>query len=718
MHQVDEEGKAVSTSRGHAKIPQTGSAPAGLVDTRSPSYTATPPQQSAATSAPVEGRFVSSYGHKSRGKSLYLRALGGGGESIKSFKSSQTSLVASERRSTWGAINQMLFRTVNEDFEHSKLSKWAVMAIVFFNVSGGPWGSEEIFQHGPLPGILAVLLVAFFWSYGQIQITSELGSAFPVNGGYSLWVTEAFGPFWGFLESYWSWVSGVVDNAVYPVLLFDGVKNFFPENVGTLSNEAQYFFKVAIIFLLAIPNFVSTSGTGQMLQVLGIVQMLPFLLFLVVALPKMNFEVFTQTDLISTSQGQMPTALRTGTANLNVEGTNSGKGGPPVNGAINGAIGNFSDNFFAKIFSADFLCVIYWNLSGWDCVSTVAGEIENPEKNLAPALKYSLILTVLQYVLILSAAAGVTCSCSSINSASTVFDLAAPEDRPLDNLYGQSSSTRPTPQISMPTRRTNPLSFSSGPAFFTSTLMSPSSSSLSSYLPTSPFLSTTRLDGDPVSVVQGEPSSSSSTSRSKIFPVPDLEDRGWRTWRDGSLPDIVKNTCGPWIGGALLIANLIGNAGMFCAELMEDSYQLEGLAAADVIPRWTRLDWKHPVWGTPCIAMIPSLYFCVLCVSFDFSQILAVNNFFSASAALLEFLAFVEFRRSRPDMERPYRASDFVLYFVLPVAFLFGCVVLWKAYEKVPVVNAVLMFLAFPLARILALRFESLYLKDAPTTVS
>ena len=32
------------------------------------------------------------------------------------------------------------------------------------------------------------------------------------------WVTAAFGPFWGFQEGWWSWLSGVTDNSVYPVL--------------------------------------------------------------------------------------------------------------------------------------------------------------------------------------------------------------------------------------------------------------------------------------------------------------------------------------------------------------------------------------------------------------------------------------------------------------------------------------------------------------------
>ena len=35
---------------------------------------------------------------------------------------------------------------------------------------------------------------------------------------YVAWVTAAFGPFWGFQEGWWSWLSGVTDNSVYPVL--------------------------------------------------------------------------------------------------------------------------------------------------------------------------------------------------------------------------------------------------------------------------------------------------------------------------------------------------------------------------------------------------------------------------------------------------------------------------------------------------------------------
>ena len=105
--------------------------------------------------------------------------------------------------------------------QHRQLGILSVTMIIFFNVSGGPLGSEQIVSSvGPLPGLCSMVVFALCYSVPQAMITAELSTAFPDNGGYSLWVQAAFGDFWGLQESYWSWFSGVVDSALYPVLLY------------------------------------------------------------------------------------------------------------------------------------------------------------------------------------------------------------------------------------------------------------------------------------------------------------------------------------------------------------------------------------------------------------------------------------------------------------------------------------------------------------------
>jgi len=119
-----------------------------------------------------------------------------------------------------------------------KLGTLAVLAIVFFNVSGGPLGSEGlVFYGGPLPGLLTLMGIGVFFSLPQSLMTAELSSAFPDNGGYSLWVQAAFGDFWAVQESYWSWFSGVVDSALYPVLLYSSVAEIFKELPVNLAAE-------------------------------------------------------------------------------------------------------------------------------------------------------------------------------------------------------------------------------------------------------------------------------------------------------------------------------------------------------------------------------------------------------------------------------------------------------------------------------------------------
>lgn len=85
--------------------------------------------------------------------------------------------------------------------------------IVFYNVSGGPFGMEEAVRSaGFLVSILGFLLFPFIWSIPEALITAELGAAYPEASGGVAWVEEAFGSAAGWQAGFLGWVAGATDS--------------------------------------------------------------------------------------------------------------------------------------------------------------------------------------------------------------------------------------------------------------------------------------------------------------------------------------------------------------------------------------------------------------------------------------------------------------------------------------------------------------------------
>ena len=79
------------------------------------------------------------------------------------------------------------------------LGTLALTALLFFNVGGGPFGTEELQQTGgPLFSVIGLVILSLLWSLPVGLMTAELGTSFPRDGGYVLWVDAAFGEFWAF----------------------------------------------------------------------------------------------------------------------------------------------------------------------------------------------------------------------------------------------------------------------------------------------------------------------------------------------------------------------------------------------------------------------------------------------------------------------------------------------------------------------------------------
>ena len=204
---------------------------------------------------------------------------------------------------------------------HGALGVRALVSLLFFTVSGGPIGTETIVSScGPLAGVGAVVLFALVFSTPQALVTAELTTAFPGNGGNSLWVQAAFGNFWGVFVSYLSLFSAMVDMALYPILLYSTLRtlvhgayvhpsstmeacyahNFThlpasPASGGANSTgvqhdlwrcmlepgsdcAAEYALRLALLLIFTLPNLVSPRFLGAFLATLGVITLLPFAL--------------------------------------------------------------------------------------------------------------------------------------------------------------------------------------------------------------------------------------------------------------------------------------------------------------------------------------------------------------------------------------------------------------------------------------------------------
>jgi len=238
---------------------------------------------------------------------------------------------------------------------------WISVAFIsYFNVCGGPWGSETVISSaGPLPGLVGIVIFAFTSGLPMILVTAELSSMYPDDGGYSIWVAEAFGEFWGFQESYWSWFSGLLDNCLYPVITYRLVEALcFPEGLGFWTAWAC---KSVMVILFSIPNLLLVNLVGYGLAGMFVIVMLPFFILC------LNATLFNRGD---------PHKLMEHREQQDIDWVH----------LIN---------------------ILYWNVSGFDCISTCAGEVINPGKSLFRGLVLCLVLVLLTYLLPLSAMASV-----------------------------------------------------------------------------------------------------------------------------------------------------------------------------------------------------------------------------------------------------------------------------------------------------------------------
>jgi amino acid transporter len=222
------------------------------------------------------------------------------------------------------------------------------VAATFFMVSGGTYGTEEIIHGaGYGRGILILLFLPVLWCLPTAFMIGELSSALPQEGGYYAWVRRGLGNFWGFQEAWLSLAASIFDMAIYPTLFVFYLQRMAPWfGVG---NHAIY----AGLFVVVTCAALNIAG----IRVVGITSLWLFFLLsapfaLIVVLAPFRMGALGEAHAAATGLGLLGGVL-----------------------------------------------VAMWNYMGWDNASTIAQEVERPQRTYPRAMIAAVVLVSLTYVL-------------------------------------------------------------------------------------------------------------------------------------------------------------------------------------------------------------------------------------------------------------------------------------------------------------------------------
>ena len=228
-----------------------------------------------------------------------------------------------------------------------------LIAATYFMVSGGPYGLEDVVQKAGYGRAIAILLLTpLVWSLPVALLVGELSAALPEEGGYYAWVRRALGPLWGFQEAWLSLVASIFDMAIYPTLFVLYLGAMWP-----WANTAWHPVLIGALLIgaCALWNIGGARAVGDGSVLLMALLLAPFVVMSVLAL------------LHRAAPAAAPRA--------------------------------FHYDLLGGVL------VAMWNYMGWDNASTVAGEVENPQRTYPWAMLTCAGLVAFSYFLPVGAVA-------------------------------------------------------------------------------------------------------------------------------------------------------------------------------------------------------------------------------------------------------------------------------------------------------------------------
>jgi amino acid transporter len=232
-----------------------------------------------------------------------------------------------------------------------KASLFYLVFVMFSYTTGGPFGLEDmVTTSGPGMTLISLLVLPFFWCIPVSLVSAELTTAMPVEGGFYRWTRAAFGDFWGFMAGWWNWSASFLLGGAYAVLFTDYLVYYFPGITGW----KHYVVSLAVIAVITWINVRGIQMVGQVATALEIFIFVPVITMIVMALARWHHNPFEPFVV-----PHQPTF---------------------------------------KIFGVG-LALGLWLYSGYEQLSTVAEEVENPQRAYPRALALVVPLSIAAYFL-------------------------------------------------------------------------------------------------------------------------------------------------------------------------------------------------------------------------------------------------------------------------------------------------------------------------------
>jgi amino acid transporter len=232
-----------------------------------------------------------------------------------------------------------------------RASTFHLVFLTYSVICSGAYGLEQMVSaSGPGLTILVMIALPIFWAVPLTLTCAELSASHPVEGGYYRWVRLAFGDFVGYQAGWLVWLANLATNAAFAVLF----ANYLAKLLPGLQGEWRWLAALLLIWATTLLNYLGIRLVGITSVVLTVILFLPFLFMTLLGIVQWRYNPL------------VPFA-------------------PPGMGVL-------------EAFGAS-LMIAVWLYSGYEKLTTNAGEVENPSRAFPIALGIAVPMAVLSYLI-------------------------------------------------------------------------------------------------------------------------------------------------------------------------------------------------------------------------------------------------------------------------------------------------------------------------------